>query len=134
MKIYKPSSILQKQLKKLGVIAVYLFGSRAKGKIGLLSDYDIGILLKNNVPDKKFFDIKLKLMQNFSRFFNTQHVDIVILNKTASLIVINVINDGCILFDAAREQRIAFETKITMKYLDRLPYERRRLNYLTASV
>lgn len=134
MKIYKLSPELQKQLRKIGVIAVYLFGSRAKGKIGVLSDYDIGILLKNNVPDKKFFDIKLKLIQDFSRFFKTIHVDVVILNKTTALLAINIINEGCLLFDAMHEQRIAFETKITMKYLDRLPYERRHLNYLTASV
>jgi len=118
----------------MGVIAVYLFGSRAKGKIGALSDYDIGVLLKNNVPDKKFFDIKLKLIQDFSRFFKTHHVDIVILNGASPLLAINIINEGCLLFDAMHEQRIAFETKATMKYLDRLPHERRRLNYLIASV
>ena len=65
METYKLPSELKKQLRKIGVIAVYLFGSRAKGKIGALSDYDIGILLKNNVPDKKFFNIKLKLIQDF---------------------------------------------------------------------
>lgn len=134
MEIYKLSSELKKQLRKVGVIVVYLFGSRAKGKTGALSDYDIGILLKNTVPEKKFFDIKLKLIQDFSLFFKTRHIDIVILNKTTPLLAINIINEGCLLFDVIREDRIGFETKATMKYLDRLPYERRRLNYLIASV
>ncbi len=134
METYKLPSELKKQLRKIGVIAVYLFGSRAKGKIGALSDYDIGILLKNNVPDKKFFNIKLKLIQDFSLFFKTMKIDVVILNKATTLLATNIINEGCLLFDAMHEQRIAFETKTTMKYLDRLPYERRHLDYLTASV
>lgn len=133
MKIYKLSPEFKKQLRKIGIIAVYLFGSRARGKVGVLSDYDIGVLLKNNVPDKKFFDIKLKLIQDFSLFFKTQHVDVVVLNKTTPLLAINIINEGYLLFDAMHEQRIDFETKATMKYLDRLPYERHRLNYLMAS-
>lgn len=125
---------MKQQLKKLGVIAVYLFGSRAFGRAGALSDYDIGVLLHDNISAEKFLDTKLGLMRIFSGFFKTDRVDIVILNEASSLLAMNIVADGRILFDFAHERRINFETKTTMKYLDRLPYERRHLNSLIASV
>ena len=60
---------------------------------------------------KSFFNIKLKLIQDFSLFFKTMKIDVVILNKATTLLATNIINEGCLLFDAMHEQRIAFETK-----------------------
>lgn len=125
---------MRQQLKKLGVVVVYLFGSRARGRAGTLSDYDIGVLLNENIPAKNFLDVRLNMMQIFSDFFKTDRIDIVILNEAPALLAMNIIGEGRVLFDFAREQRINFETKTTMKYLDRLPYERRHLNSLITSV
>lgn len=125
---------MKQRLKKLGVIAIYLFGSRARGRVGALSDYDIGALLRENTPTNFFIDAKLDLMRLFSNFFKTEHVDIVILNEASPLLAMNIIADGRILFDFAHEKRINFETKMTMKYLDRLPYEQRHLKSLITSV
>lgn len=125
---------MKRQLKKIGVVTAYLFGSRAHGRAGALSDYDIGVLLNDNIPAEKFLNTKLDLLRLFSKFFKTDRVDIVILNEAPSLLAMNIVADGHILFDFACKQRIHFETKTTMKYLDRLPYERRRLNSLIASV
>lgn len=125
---------MKKQLKELGIIAVYLFGSRASGRAGALSDYDIGVLLNKNTPVEKFLDAKLNLMQIFSDYFKTNNIDIVILNDAPSLLAMNIIEEGRVLFDFVREGRINFETKTTMKYLDRLPYEQRHLDSLITSV
>lgn len=125
---------MKQRLKKLGAIAVYLFGSRARGRAGALSDYDIGVLLGENIPTKSFLDTKLGLIRIFSKFFKTDRIDIVILNEAPALLAMNIIDEGRVLFDFAHEQRINFETKTTMKYLDRLPHEQRYLDSLIASV
>lgn len=125
---------MKQQLKKLGVVAVYLFGSRARGRAGALSDYDIGVLLNENIPAKNFLDAQLNMVRIFSDFFKTDRIDIVILNEAAPLLAMNIIDDGRVLFDFIHKQRINFETKTTMKYLDRLPHEQRYLNSLISSV
>lgn len=125
---------MKQKLKKLGAVAVYLFGSQARGQAGALSDYDIGVLLNANIPAENFLDTKLGLIRIFSNYFKTDCVDIVILNEAPPLLAMNIIDEGKILFDFARGKRINFETKTTMKYLDRLPYERRHLNSLIKSV
>lgn len=126
--------ILTAKLKKLGVVSVYLFGSAAKGKIGVLSDYDFAVLMKKQIPIKETFNMRLCLTAEFSKYLPGKSIDLIILNKTPPLLAANIIYDGKILFDADPKYRIAFETKTTMSYLDRLPYEERHLQTLTASI
>lgn len=112
----------QKQLKKLGIVAVYLFGSRARGNTGPLSDYDVGILFNERVNSSKYFDLKLQLISDFCHFFRTNQVDVVILNTASSLLAMNVISEGKILHCSDREYLIAFETHTMNAYFDYLPH------------
>lgn len=102
---------------------IYLFGSRATGKNGPLSDYDIGILFVESVPSKKYFDKKLELIGKFSQFYKTDKIDLVILNNAPILLAMNVITEGKILYEKDKDYRVAFETYIMNRYYDRLPYE-----------
>lgn len=120
-------------LQKLGVSAVYLFGSRASGQAGPLSDYDFGILLNNTVSEKKYLGKKLGLMAKFSAYLRNPGVEIVLINEAPPLLAMNIIDGGHLLFETNPSFRVAFETKITMQYLDRLPYERRYLRSLLHS-
>lgn len=123
----------KKVLKNLGVTAVYLFGSRASGKAGPLSDYDVAVLLRKTIPREEYLDRKLRLIAQFASFFNDSRVEVVILNEASPLLAMNIIDGGRVLFESDLPARVAFETKITMQYLDRLPYERRYLKTLLQS-
>lgn len=125
------SGEFQKKLKASHVSTVYLFGSQAKGKVGPLSDYDVGVLLDQRVLLDHFFDLKLRLIHEFCLFFKTERVDLVILNEAPIVLCMNVIRDGKILFCIDPALRVAFETTVLMRFADRLPYEKRYLNYLT---
>lgn len=123
--------MIASKLKKLGVVAVYLFGSQAKGCAGPLSDYDIGILLNESIELSAYLDIKLQLMPLFAEYFNHPKIEVAIINAAPPLLAMNIISEGKLLFDFSPFQRASFETHITMAYLDRLPYEERHLETLT---
>lgn len=57
----------------------YLFGSQVRGTTGPLSDYDIAVYLAD-ADKKEMFALKLKLMTALSRAFETDKVDVVVLN------------------------------------------------------
>ncbi|PIQ77829.1 hypothetical protein COV82_02640 [Candidatus Peregrinibacteria bacterium CG11_big_fil_rev_8_21_14_0_20_46_8] len=120
--------------RKLGVEALYLFGSRAQNRAGPLSDYDFGVLLNDKIPAKNFLDSKLEIMAQLRQQYETNKVDVVILNEAPPLLAMNIISDGKLLFEDDHEARVDFETRTTMKYLDRLYYERKNLEHLTKNV
>lgn len=125
---------LARQLKKIGAITIYLFGSRAKNTSGPLSDYDIAVLLNSSVSPKLYLNIRLKLIGVFSEYFKTNAVEVIILNEAPALLAMNVINGGKIFFEADYDLRVAFETKTLARYLDRVPYEQRHLDSLLKSI
>lgn len=123
------SKIIKKQLIDFfragrSISAVYLFGSRAHGNIGALSDYDLGILLNNTVKKEDFFDLKIRLINCISSILKTDALDIVILNEATVNIGMSVIK-GILIFEKDENERIAFELKVMREYKDRTYYENR---------
>ena len=96
---------------------VYLFGSRATGKTGPLSDYDFAIYLDEKSSVKRF-DIKLKLLAEISLKLKTDNVDLVVLNDTESPeLKYNIIKDGILLLQ--REPfKVVIEPQILSEYFD----------------
>lgn len=96
---------------------VYLFGSKATGKEGPLSDYDFAVYLDEK-DKKKCFNIKVALMDKISRLLKTDRVDVVILNLTDSLeLKYNIIKDGCTIYEK-EPFRLLVEPKILNEYFD----------------
>ena len=96
---------------------VYLFGSRIKGNVGPLSDYDFAIYLEN-ADKKKMFEIKFSLQAKLSRILKTDDVDIVLLNTAESPeLKYNIIKEGEIIFEK-KASRVIIEPKILNEYFD----------------
>lgn len=96
---------------------VYLFGSRANGKIGPLSDYDFGIYL-NEKDLKKRFDLRLKLIAEISKELKDDKVDVCVLNDIeAPELKYNIIKNGRIIFEK-KPFKILIEPKILNEYFD----------------
>ena len=96
---------------------VYLFGSQAKGEVGLLSDYDFAVYLDEKDP-KKMFDTKLELMGQLSRILGTDKVDIAILNLSEMPeFKFNVIREGQLIYEE-EPFRVIVEPKILNDYFD----------------
>jgi predicted nucleotidyltransferase len=108
-------------------VAVYLFGSVARGEAREDSDVDVGVLFEKEPPstlDAPQFAIEAELERRLGRV-----VQVVALNRASSDLVHRVLRDGQILLDRDRAARIRFEVKKRNEYFDMAPIRRRYRRY-----
>lgn len=118
--------VLPKQkLEELGVAAVYLFGSRAEGVAGELSDFDVAVLFSDPlIARSDTNELYNKLYDVFSDIFNTsgfKNIDIVFLERAPLELQFDVIRHGKVLCEISRDARIDFEHRAAMLYFDFKP-------------
>jgi predicted nucleotidyltransferase len=103
-----------------GVVAVYVFGSVARGTASEQSDVDVGLLYETP-PSVTYRGQPYLLQANLSEQLG-RAVDVVVTNDAPVDLVHRVLRDGILLFDANKSVRIAFEVKARNEYFDLLPY------------
>ncbi|MBE8540154.1 nucleotidyltransferase domain-containing protein [Geoglobus acetivorans] len=97
------------------VIAIYLFGSQAKGDQTPLSDVDIAVILENPTPESEA-DIGSMA---------TQEIDIVLFHRLPLHIKFEVFRHGRELFVRDEEKLAEIRFRVMREYLDTLPMYRR---------
>lgn len=115
---------IQQQLKELGVITLYLFGSRAQGISDELSDFDFAVLMDKSGVKRgdKTYDVLYDLLSPLCpRTLQNDVIDIVFLNKASLELRFHVIRYGKVLFDAQPLQRGRFEERTLNEYCDFKP-------------
>jgi predicted nucleotidyltransferase len=108
---------LQEELHELGVLIVYLFGSRANGTKTPLSDIDLGIVLRSPPTD----DTRLlhqDLHRLFSDIYRKARIDIVFLQSASISLRYSAIREGKVLFEEDPVLRADFEQEVINGYLD----------------
>jgi predicted nucleotidyltransferase len=106
-----------------GIVAVYLFGSVARGTAGPGSDVDLGILFDAAPPRTlaaQPYDLEADLERALGR-----PVDIIVLNTAPSDLRSRVLRDGQLIVDRDRSARIAFEVRTRNEAFDLEPVLRR---------
>lgn len=98
------------------VQVAYLFGSAARGNMGMLSDVDVGVIM--NVSSNDMYEARLRLMEGLAWIFGTSRVDVVILNTADPVLAHRVIFEGQPIFVRDETVRARFERKILNKYMD----------------
>ena len=99
-----------------GAIAVYLFGSVARGEAGAKSDVDLGVLFATDPPatlDAPQFALEVEL----GRLLRAP-VQVVALNRASADLVHRVLRDGRLVLDRDRAARIRFEVRLRNQYFD----------------
>lgn len=104
----------------------YLFGSHARGDLGLLSDLDVGVYIDARLCA---FRYRLRLMEILCRELGTDRVDLVILNDSSPVLQYEVIRHGWVLKED-RKRRIPFEARTLGQYLDTEHLRRTQQAYL----
>jgi len=103
--------------KKNSVALAYLLGSQAKNKTTLLSDIDIAVLFDKTVSPKKYSNSQVKLTNIFMGLFETNDIDISILNISTPLFKFNAIS-GKLLYAASSKDKIHFEVAARKECFD----------------
>lgn len=101
----------------------YLFGSRAKGKSGPLSDIDIGVYLSRKLDKKERFEKRLELIGSLSTLLQTSNLDLVIMNDSSPVLNFRIIEPNCLIFERNHGLKVEVEVYIMSRYYDRKHHE-----------
>lgn len=114
----------QRILKAHGVLAAYLFGSRAQGQEGPLSDYDYAVLTKDGGHSRgdELYSTLYDVFDEISpRTLANDTIDIVFLQDIGLELRFHVIRYGVVFFDDNPGARLDFEAQTTLLYCDYRP-------------
>jgi predicted nucleotidyltransferase len=112
---------VQQSIQKLGVVALYLFGSRSDGTNTQGSDYDYAVLMndtgytRGDVVYQRLYEL---LADISPRTLNNDVIDIVFLRDASLELQQHVIQHGELLYDHDPLQRTTFEAQVTLRYCD----------------
>lgn len=119
MNLFEKQTQLTQLFAQNPVNAAYLTGSLSnRASFGQLSDVDIAILLMDQVKADQFLDYQLYFFSELAKRLESESIDVVILNKASLLLKSQIIKHGQILFSRDERQRILFESRAVMAYLD----------------
>lgn len=124
MNLFEKQSRLNQLFTQNPVNAAYLAGNLSnRATFGQLSDVDIAILLMDQIKADQFLDYQLYFFSELAKRLESDTIDVVILNQASLLLKLQVIKYGQILFSRNEKQRISFETKAVIDYLDFKKYD-----------
>lgn len=107
-----------------GIVSVYLFGSRAKGREHAESDTDIGVVYDRTVfpeaTDRR--DRAIRLQTALMEGLAMGHVDVVVLNDASPELAKTVVHTGhrILCLDAERDH--AFQRDAQLRHADLQPF------------
>lgn len=104
------------------VVAVYLYGSHARGTAGATSDVDLAILLAE-APAPTLKSLARDIESEIERALRCP-VEIIVLNGACADLVHRILRDGKVLLDRDRAIRIRFEVQARNEYFDLAPLRR----------
>ncbi len=104
------------------VVAVYLYGSRARGTESPGSDVDLGLFVRS-APPATLDGVASELEDAVERAVRVP-VQVVVLNRASADLIHRVLRDGVLLLDRDRAARIRFEVQARNEYFDLAPLRR----------
>lgn len=109
------------------LVAAYLHGSAATGRMDSESDIDIALLPSHTLSTEERWKLRLRcigfLMERFPK--EEEKFDVIILQDVPLLLRYNVIRRGSLLFEHDRSLRLDFEISTERQYEDEEHYLRR---------
>jgi hypothetical protein len=104
------------------IVAVYLYGSRARGTAGPRSDVDVAVLYRT-VPGPGLAALSLGLESDLESDLGAS-VQLLTLNSAPADLVHRVLRDGVLVLERDASARVAFEVRARNEYFDLEPYYR----------
>ena len=117
----------------LPVIAAYLFGSHATGKVWAESDVDVALLFgETNVSNR--LEIIGRVSEHLCQTLGGVEVDVVSLDGVPTHFAYEILRTGKLAFCANPHERIQFEMGVFEKQMDEEPWRQIGHRYLMARV
>ena len=99
------------------VECAYVFGSRSRGQAGPLSDFDLGIVVREALSPQARLELAAALTEQSERLTH-ERVDVVILNDAPPALRHRAVRDGILLFARDDRARVAFDARAIREFLD----------------
>jgi len=99
-----------------GIVAVYLFGSVARGTAGPRSDVDLAVLYEV-APPATLDGLPVDLENRIAKLVG-RPVQVIVLNRAPVDLVHRVLRDGVLVLDADKSARIRFEVRARNEFLE----------------
>lgn len=112
------SVLVEEVSKDSEVVALFSFGSLAKGALKPLSDLDFAVLVSKSLDPETRFKKHLQLIGLFNQVFKTDEIDLVLLNDLSVGFSYNIIYSGKLLYFTNEFELIDFMEKTVKLYLD----------------
>jgi predicted nucleotidyltransferase len=104
------------------ILAVYLYGSQARGTARAGSDVDLAVLLARD-PPRTLKGVARDLEARVESSLRLP-VEVVVLNVASPDLVHRIMRDGIVLLDRDRAARLRFEVQSRNQYFDLAPLRR----------
>ena len=114
----KMPALVQTVSKDPDIVALYAFGSLAKDALKPLSDLDFAVLLYDRLDNKQRFRKHLDLIGLFNSHFQTDEIDLILLNEAPPRFSFYITGTGAVLFCRDRSVLVDFIEKTRKHYLD----------------
>jgi predicted nucleotidyltransferase len=105
------------------VIAVYLFGSRARGEGDHLSDVDLAVLLRQDLPAETMWRLEDSFAVEVGGRLDHEAVDLFVLNLVPLAARFEVISTGTLLLSKDEMRRTDYEVAVMTEWWDFKEYE-----------
>ncbi len=115
--INKLNFFFSEQKKEPFIKLAYLFGSRAGGKTGPISDYDIAVLYSKSQSYKMRYELEHEL----TTILSADRLDLVVLNYASVELQYAVIATGIVIYEVSVVERVEYEAHTLSLYGDYLP-------------
>lgn len=96
----------------------YVFGSVASGRLGPLSDVDVGVLLPKEAEREA---VHGEIQDSLCRALRTDRVDLILLDTAPAPLRYRVVRDGKLVLCRDERCRERFESESVLEYLDFKP-------------
>jgi uncharacterized protein YutE (UPF0331/DUF86 family) len=124
MDLFEKQAQLHSLFQRSPVDAAYTQGNQGQRRIaGTYADLDVALLLLDKVKTNEFFDYQVYFVSELSKTFETQGLDVVILNQASLLQRAQVIRSWNVLYQRDQKRRVQWETRAVMEYLEFQKYD-----------
>jgi predicted nucleotidyltransferase len=100
------------------VSLAYLFGSRVEGRLGPMSDYDLGVLIDRTAHEGQ---VQARLAHRLACALGADRVDVVLLNRAPIELAYAIIAQGEVLYQRDVAVRVEYEAQVMSRYGDYVP-------------